>query len=107
LVKLIVYCPPEAQEPILSALAQAGVGRIGAYDSWSIGFGVEERFRPLEGSHPYQGQTGSLTELTVRRLEFQVEDRRYLEVIDLVKAHHPYEVPPIEVLPLLYPTEPG
>ena len=103
MVKLIVYCPVISEGPILDALKAAGIGQQGAYDCWSIGFDVTERYRPLANAQPHSGQIGILTEQSCRRLEFHVPKNQYLSIIQQIKAIHPYEVPAIEVTPLLYP----
>ena len=84
-------------------LAKAGVGSQGSYDSWSIGFDVTERFRPLETAKPFEGAAGQLSQVRNRRLEFHVPTDQYPSIIQLIQTAHPYETPAIEVIPLLYP----
>jgi len=104
LVKLIIYTPPEAEERILRALANVGVGTSGNYECWAIGFDVTEQFRPTSKAQPFEGSVGALSRQTNRRLEFHVPQSKYLEYIEVVREVHPYETPAIEVIPLLYPT---
>ncbi|MDT8447419.1 MAG: hypothetical protein RRB13_11060 [bacterium] len=103
MVKLIVICPPEAQEQLLSVLAEAGLGQLGVYDSWSLASPVTETFRPLPGAEPHEGVIGQRTQVANRRLEFQCPDERWPEMVELICANHPYQSPAIEVIPLLYP----
>lgn len=103
MVKLIVYTPKDAEELILRTLASAGVGSSGNYSCWSISMDVTERFQPNQAAQPHQGQAGEISKLANRRLEFQVPESKYLQLIELVRSVHPYETPAIEVVPLLYP----
>ena len=50
--KLVVFAPPTDAEAVRTAIADAGAGRIGDYDSCSWTVTGEGRFRPLEGAHP-------------------------------------------------------
>ena len=47
--KLVVFAPPTDADPIREAIAEAGAGRIGDYDSCSWMVTGEGRFRPLDG----------------------------------------------------------
>lgn len=103
MVKIIVICPPEAEAGLLKALGQAGLGHLGAYDCWSLSSEVVESFRPLPGADPADGQIHQIHRAPKRRLEFQCPKAQWPAMVELIKQHHPYETPAIEVLPLLHP----
>ncbi|OGG97107.1 MAG: hypothetical protein A2527_13225 [Candidatus Lambdaproteobacteria bacterium RIFOXYD2_FULL_50_16] len=103
MVKLICYCPPEAEELILQTLGDLGVGQFGLYDHWSLSSEVTETFRPLEGANPSKGKLGRLSRVQSRRLEFQCAKADYLRLVEAIKQVHPYQTPAIEVWALLYP----
>ena len=56
--KVTVYVPVTAAEAVRAALADAGAGAIGDYDSCSFSTPGEGRFRPLEGATPAVGEVG-------------------------------------------------
>ena len=58
--KLTTYVPVADAETVRAALAAAGAGEIGDYDSASFTTAGEGRFRPLAGANPTIGQVGSL-----------------------------------------------
>ncbi|MDO4540575.1 MAG: Nif3-like dinuclear metal center hexameric protein [Syntrophomonadaceae bacterium] len=91
LYKLAVYVPPEHEERVREAICQAGGGMMGNYSDCcfrSSGIGC---FRPLDGSHPFIGETGRLEEVEEIRLETIIPaDRLNLVVSNMLMAH-PYE----------------
>lgn len=100
-VKLVVTTPIEDAEKVRKALADAGAGKIGNYDSCSFAITGTGRFRPLEGSNPHIGTQDELEELEEERLEVTCERARIQEIIAAVREAHPYEEPVIDVYPLL------
>lgn len=69
---VIIFTPLEAADAIRQAAAQAGAGKIGNYDSCSFSARGTGRFRPLEGSSPYAGETGTVAEVAEERIEMFV-----------------------------------
>ena len=90
--KLETYVPEEFAEAVKAALAAAGAGKLGDYDRcfWqTVGTG---EFRPLATAHPFIGSAGGGIE-KVREVKLETicpADRRR-EVIEALKAAHPYE----------------
>jgi putative NIF3 family GTP cyclohydrolase 1 type 2 len=67
--KLIVFAPLDAAEKVRQALADAGAGRIGAYDSCSWSTEGEGALRPVPGAKPSVGEGGSLERVAELRIE--------------------------------------
>ena len=98
---LIVYTPVEAADAVRKALADAGAGKIGAYDSCSFSTRGTGRFRPLEGSDPHVGSQGKLEEVEEEKIAVLVPKEIIGEVVHAVKEVHPYEEPAMHVLPMM------
>ena len=95
--KLAFFVPPSHVEQVKSALFAAGAGRIGAYDSCSwqvLGMG---KFRPLDGSQPFIGQTGEVEQVEEWKVELVVADELIQQVVAALKSSHPYETPAYDV----------
>ena len=91
LLKIEVYLPESHLEEVKSAMFAAGGGRVGDYDScaWqTLGTG---QYRPLEGSNPYQGQTGEVESASEYKLEMVCDPALVEAVVAAMKAAHPYE----------------
>jgi len=100
LYKLIVYVPQKHLEQVRIAIANAGGGKIGNYDSCafiSSGIGT---FRPLEGAKPSQGEIGKLERVGEAKLEVTVADDCIKEVIAAIRKVHPYEEVVIDIYKL-------
>lgn len=102
--KLTTFVPTDAAPPVRAALAEAGAGRIGAYDFASFTSAPGEgRFRPLDGANPMIGTVGDLE--TVEEVRVEVVLARHLrpQVVAALLAAHPYEEPAYDVVELADP----
>ena len=100
LCKLEIYVPESHFEAVRAALWAADAGHIGNYDrclSWSR---VQSCWRSLEGTHPFDGTPGKLTEAEEIKIEVCCRADRLAATVAAVKAAHPYEEPVVNVLPL-------
>lgn len=107
MLKLTVYIPDIALEPVKQALFDAGAGRLGWYSdcSWQVlGTG---QFRPLPGSQPFLGNQGQVEIVPEWRVEILVQEERLAQVLEALHAHHPYEEPAYDVVELRPVTVPG
>jgi dinuclear metal center YbgI/SA1388 family protein len=98
--KLVVFAPPSDADPIREAIADAGAGRIGDYDSCSWTVRGEGRFRPLDGAHPTIGQVGHLEQLEEVRIEAVLPRSRRAAVVRAMLAAHSYEEVAFDVVEL-------
>ncbi len=99
LFSLIVYVPLSHADHVRSALAEAGAGKIGDYDSCSFSVRGTGRFRPLKGADPAIGTVGKMTEVEEERIEVVIpKDVDIAKVVEKLKAVHPYEEPAIQVI---------
>ncbi len=91
--KLEVYVPAEYGEKLKAALALAGAGRLGNYDSCIWQCAGTGQFRPLAGSTPFRGQAGEVEYVSELKLEMIVSEQFIANVITALKENHPYETP--------------
>ncbi len=101
LVKIVVFTPLSHAEAVRKALAEAGAGHIGNYDSCSfssIGMG---RFRALKGAKPFIGEEGKIETVEEERIEVICPVKILDALLTAVKKVHPYEEPAIDVYQLM------
>jgi len=98
--KLVTFVPAEPPgliEAIREALAKAGAGRIGEYDSCSFNVRGTGTFRGSEKSNPALGERGRLESVEELRLEMVCPARALPDVIAALRRAHPYEEPAFDV----------
>ncbi|WP_294503593.1 divalent cation tolerance protein CutA [uncultured Victivallis sp.] len=98
--KLELYVPVDYAGKVKAALAAAGAGRIGNYDSciWECpGVG---QFRPLPGSAPFLGREGEIERVPENKLEMVVAADCLDAVLAALRATHPYETPAFQFWPV-------
>jgi hypothetical protein len=100
-VKVAVFTPLSHADKVRRALAEAGAGKIGKYDSCSFSARGMGRFRPLKGAKPFIGKEGEAEEVEEERVEVICPAEILDKVLSAVKSVHPYEEPAIDVYPLL------
>jgi len=100
-VKIVVATPKEEADKIRQALDQAGAGQQGKYKFCSGSYPATGRFIPQEGSNPAIGQTGKLEEVAEEIITTICHKDLVEEVILAIKKAHPYEEPPIDIIPRL------
>ena len=94
------YVPTENVEDVKVALANAGAGHIGNYDScmWQTkGIG---QFRPLDGSNPTIGSHNVVEKVEEVKLEMIVDKDKIKQVLEALKKSHPYETPAFQYWPV-------
>jgi hypothetical protein len=87
----------------LAALHAGGAGRVGAYDHCVSLWRVDGRWRPLPGASPYSGHVGEVMSGSETKVESVCDVSQARELIDAIRAVHPYEEPVIHLLPLYEP----
>jgi dinuclear metal center YbgI/SA1388 family protein len=101
--KVTTYVPVAHADAVRRALAGAGAGVIGDYDSASFSTTGEGRFRPLEGAHPAVGTVGELEVVDEVRVECVLPRAARTRVVAALLAAHPYEEPAYDVVELADP----
>lgn len=101
--KVTTYVPHAQAEAVRAALAEAGAGSIGDYDSCSFSTPGEGRFRPLEGATPTIGEVGRPEVVDEVRVEAVLPRARRAAVVAALLAAHPYEEPAHDVVELADP----
>lgn len=99
-LKLVTFVPTEATPKVLEALAGAGAGVIGEYESCSFRVRGTGTFRPGVAASPAVGEGGELNEVEEDRLEIVLPRDRLPAAIEAVIAAHPYEEVAYDVYPL-------
>jgi len=98
--KLVVFVPADHAERLKSALFAMGCGVSGSYDSCAYTQKGTGQFRPLDGAHPYLGETGMLEHVNEERVEMIYPAGLQRAVVKTVYDNHPYEEPAFDLLPL-------
>ncbi len=96
--KLTVFVPVADAEGLRVALADAGAGGIGDYDSASFTGPGEGRFRPLPGANPTIGEIGQLEVVEEVRIEAVLPRHLRTSVVAALLAAHPYQEPAYDVV---------
>jgi hypothetical protein len=101
-LKIVLTVPTTHTETVLMAIGEAGGGQFDqTYDYCAFIVRGEGRFRPLAGAHPAIGDIGQIAQVAEDRIEVTVTAEKMTAVIAAVRQVHPYEVPVIDVYPLL------
>ena len=98
--KLEIFIPETHFPALQRALQSVDAGHIGNYDSCLSYSRVRGTWRPLEGTHPYDGETGVLSDEEELKVEVTISGSRLDETITAIKEVHPYEEPVINVIEL-------
>lgn len=92
--------PGDAVQRVREAMALAGAGRIGAYSHCAFETAGNGTFLGDASTNPRVGRRGRLERLAESKLEMVCARAALPSVIAALRAVHPYEEPPIEVVPL-------
>ncbi|MEV7134461.1 hypothetical protein AB0N24_16390 [Arthrobacter sp. NPDC093128] len=90
---LVTYVPADHAEAVLTALGDAGAGRIGNYSHCAFTAPGTGRFTPLTGSLPFIGAVGQGEQVPEVRIECVVEEEVLDAVVLALRSAHPYEAP--------------
>lgn len=89
--KLVVFAPQTHADLLREAMAKAGAGYLGAYDSCSFTSKGEGRFRPDTNAVPFIGKAGELEVVKEVKIEVIVAEHAVPAVLHAMRATHPYE----------------
>ncbi len=100
-IKVEVYIPEEYVFSLMKAINDGGYIKEGNYDYTFSETLVRGHWRPRKGAKPFSGEEGEISSENEIKLEFRIRKNSVGLVRDLIKEHHPYEVPVINFIPLL------
>lgn len=98
--KLAVFVPLAHEAAVLSALEDSPAGNYGAYTSCSFTVTGKGRFTPSAGAKPFIGKADESAVADEVRIETIVAADDVRQVVDRIKAVHPYQTMAYDVYPL-------
>jgi len=101
LIKISTTVPRENADALRVALGKAGAGAIGNYSYCSFSVTGKGRFMPNEKAHPHIGTANKLEIVDEEQIEIVCERSKAKHALSILKKAHPYEVPIIDIFPLL------
>ena len=100
-VKFEIYVPFSHVNKLREAINNTGALIIGKYDNCISITEVTGYFRPLKSSNPYLGKENELSIEKEAKMEFRCDKDLAIEVINVIKAIHPYEEPEYHIIPII------
>ena len=97
---LVAYVPRTHTQAVLTAIGDAGAGRIGNYSHCSFVTTGTGRFTPQAGAAPFIGDVNRPTEVAEDRIECVVDAALIDAVVAALRAAHPYEEPALMSWPV-------
>ncbi len=97
---IVTYTPRDRVDEVRAAMASAGAGRIGEYTHCSTAIDSSGTFRGEDGTNPVVGQAGELESVEETRLMMVCGQAALAVAVAALRAAHPYEEPPVHVVPL-------
>ena len=91
--KLTFYVPESHVDSVKEALFQVGAGRVGDYEMTCWQCLGQGQFRPLATANPTIGKVEELTFVEEFKVEMVCSDELIKDVVNRLKAAHPYEQP--------------
>ena len=73
----------------------------GNYDNCMTVSKVIGSWRPLEGANPFEGSIGEICTAEEIKVEFCCKRDIVKAVVETIKRVHPYEVPVINIIPIV------
>jgi len=103
--KIVVFVPASHAGGVMQAMAAAGAGRIGNYESCSFASDGVGSFIPGPDADPYTGRRGSLERAAEVRLEMETPGWKVNDVLSAMKSVHPYDEVAFDVYPVEKPDD--
>lgn len=98
--KFVTYVPENFVDKTIKTASDSGAGVIGNYSNCSFSVSGTGTYKPLAGSMPYKGEKGVLSKGKEVKIEMLVYENIIDEVINSVRAVHPYEEMAYDVITL-------
>ena len=100
-VKIQVSVPMPQARAVREAMGMAGAGQMGEYSYCSGSTRCVGRFIPGPYAHPAIGTAGKLEEVEEEIIATICHKDQVAAVVAAIKKVHPYEEPPIDIIPRL------
>lgn len=100
-VKIEIYVPEEYIIKLRNELNKIKAGKVGNYDNVISITRVRGYWRPLEGSDPFNGEVGKISEGEECKIEIRCNREYVKNAIKVIKEIHPYEEPVINIIPIV------
>lgn len=100
-LKLEIYIPESHFPQLQEILHKMDAGHIGNYDYCLSYSDVMSTWRPLQGTSPYIGSVGEISQEQEMKVEVTIRAENLEETLSAIRKVHPYEEPVINVIPLL------
>ena len=98
--KVEIFIPKSHLEKLCEVLRRLDVGHIGNYSECLSYSEVISRWKPLNGTNPYIGNVGEVSEEKELKVEVTCEFDNIDNILKEIKKVHPYEEPVINIIPL-------
>ncbi len=98
-VKIETAVPIKDAVRVRQALGDAGAGKVGNYSHCSGSWVSVGRFTPLAGAKPAIGIIGKPEEVDEEIIQVLCHKDKVKDVVVALKKAHPYEEPPIDIIP--------
>lgn len=99
-VKIIVTVPVENADKLRQAIGEAGAGKLGNYEFFSMSSLCVGRFLPSESARPAIGTVGVLEQVEEERIEVQCSRELLQTVVQAIRSNHPYEEIALDIISL-------
>ena len=103
----VVHVPDAHVQAVLDRVAQAGGGKLGAYDRCAFVSAGTGTFRPLDGASPFLGEIGKVESVAEARIEFVAPGANRWAIAAAIRAAHPYEEPSFSAVASRTPSQRG
>ena len=99
--KLEIFIPKSHLKQLQFALQRVDAGHVGNYDSCLSYSDVIGVWRPIDDAEPYIGELNQVCEAPEVKVEVMIRTVNLEKTLSAIKEIHPYEVPVINIIPLL------
>ena len=99
--KVIVFAPKSDVDKLISAMGDAGSGKIGNYSHCAFVTKGHGTWKPLPGSNPSVGKVGEMSHEEGYKVEMICSKESLNEVISAIHKNHSYETPEINIVELV------
>jgi hypothetical protein len=101
ILKVRVHVPLGSEDAIMDAVDAVMEPVYPGYERVFSVCRATGTWRPVEGSHPFKGETGRIEVADESILEFAVRGRDVRAAVSAIAVAHPYEEPAIDIIPMI------